>query len=168
VQINGLSNQSTNTYVLTNPYSLLSTGSNGSYQLDFYSHNGTLGYSTTVSLNGSASGTAGVNGYNTLNEIGNPRIKSAWIAQAEGSNLLAYPNPATENSEVTFQLLNPTPGEYSIRVADQGGKLLHQHKHYFDPENTSWNYTFATPGAYTVVYTLGNTTFSQTIIIQSS
>lgn len=168
LQLNDLIGQNTTRYFITEQFTVIHTGQGGQYQLDFTASNASSGYSTVVNLNGAPTGGSGMAGYSSgsVHQLNNTYLKNQLIAEAEGTSLLAYPNPAKENSTITFMLLNPTPGNYTVHVSDARGKLLYINTHEITPENNTWHYHFGTPGTYTVAFILNQKQYTQTIIIQ--
>lgn len=163
----GLSNHTANHFAITDPYIQLNTGASGQYQLNLYTTQGNLAYTTLANTTGNTTG--GMSTFGTIDpgQLTNTTLRNVLQNRVGALQpaLQAYPNPAAPNKEVTFQLLNPDPGTYTIRVVEQSGRILHQTKQDIATATNSWGYRFAVPGAYTVVYTLGDLSLSQTVII---
>ena len=168
LRLNNLSTNKGEDFTISDPYSIVKLGANGQYQLECYSAYNDLVTSLVLDVHGISSSQQSTTFFttNTISNINNGFLKNELIKKIEGSGLVAFPNPTTENTLVTFHLLNPEEGKYTIRVLDASGRVLHNEESAFSTDKNQWYYTFKTAGSYTVVFAINQTQLTQTIILK--
>lgn len=138
---------------------------NGQNQIDLYTQNGDLAYHEIVWVNGSSEETS-IDQLSVSQIISLPPSakRNEYLNKFNLNGLLAYPNPGKINHPVRFELINPIEGQYNVRILSSSGQSVYEGNKTFSPTYYQWEYTFTIPGHYTVVFTLGDQQFIETII----